>query len=157
VESTDSDFDRSALLTYLFVAHVGPGDLVQATAWSGDVNGTPSATGAYGWFNLVNISRGTTFSGGIARPGGTTFFGSSAEWIMERVTNGSTPMFLANYGGVLPVRVGSMAALVMGSGTVHNLATDSSVQVTMMNGSSTMSTVAMVNQQTEDFTWVNWR
>jgi hypothetical protein len=135
---------------------VAAGDLVQATAWSGDVNGNPSATGDYGWFNLVNVTRGTTYSGNIARPSGTTFVGRSAEWIMERPTVNSTVAWLANYGGVLPVRVGSLAALVYGSSAVHTLATDFSIQVTMLNGTSTMSTVSMVNSQTEDFTWVNW-
>jgi hypothetical protein len=60
-----------------------PGDSFWALAWVGDANRQYDPNGAYGWFNMWDLTQRQGVLVGVAL-GSTRFYGSTAEWIMER-------------------------------------------------------------------------
>jgi len=65
--------------------NVAAEDYIYAQAWRGDSNGMIDGEyGPYGWFYIYDETRGTYYTGSIAQPSDTAFWGVNAEWIMER-------------------------------------------------------------------------
>ena len=75
---------------------VNPGDLIFTEVWMGNAGSSPTLSGAFGIFLIMNLSTGVSTS--IYTPvGGTHVSGSEAVWIMERPTVGNSLPDLADY------------------------------------------------------------
>ncbi len=135
---------------------VNPGDRIHSWTWVTDANGNYSAQPTKGWFYMWNQTQNVYVYTSINLPSGVTFNGHSAEWVLERPTVGGTISSLANY---------SWAQLTNASvydlwGAQHLYAgdqSDTSLNVTMMNNSTVLSTVAPVSSSTMQFTWHAWQ
>ena len=116
-------------------------------AFAGDLS-----PGSIGYFYLYNETENVAspFSS-TTQPANTTFTGHQAEWIMEWPGLGAGNG-LAPYGSTEVS--GAWASDYGGASYLYSSA--SSTQVTMTNGSITLSSVAPVNQSTMEFTWQNY-
>jgi hypothetical protein len=77
---------------------VGPGDHMLVQVWMGNAGSKPTLAGAFGVCFLHNLSNGTYTYVYITPPAGTTFTGSSADWIMERPAVDGVLPDLSDYG-----------------------------------------------------------
>ncbi len=108
----------------------------------------PSLTGFFGQFVIVN--QATSMYTWVYTPRGSTDAGGSdAEWIMERPTvEGGLPD-LADYN---PSQMSHAVARQVAGGyvTYQGAANE---QITMLNGSDTLSTVSAIDAVTMRFNW----
>jgi hypothetical protein len=132
---------------------VNPGDEIYCWVWVGTANDTWSATGGVGWFYVWNVTQNNVAAYlSTAAPSGTVFNGHQAEWVMERPTVNGSVANLANYSSA---RIYDAWAYDYAYQT-HYYGSDYSINVTMANGSTVLSTVAPVDQWTMQFTWHNY-
>lgn len=106
---------------------VRPGDFISAEVWVGDVNGNPNPSGGYGWFFISNSRANASYEGKISQPGGVTYRGNCAEWIIERFNSNGTHWGLGNYGTASMVNVFARDS----SGAQRDFSTDSSYDIQM--------------------------
>jgi hypothetical protein len=90
--------DAMADLQQLTNFKVSPGDHMLGQVWMGNAGSKPTLTGVFGVCFLFNLTTGTYTYVYITPPAGTTFTGSSAEWIMERPAVDGVLPDLSNYG-----------------------------------------------------------
>jgi hypothetical protein len=136
---------------------VNPGDEIACWTWVGTSNGTKSPTGNVAWFYMWNKKQNTA-TGYLSTkaPSGTVFNGHQAEWVLERPEVNGSLATLANYQKATM----TYPAALDFNGNWHYYngdSTNTSVSLTMMNGSDVLSTVAAVNANTIQFTWVNYQ
>ena len=147
---------------------VNPDDYMHVTVWVGDSTGAQTPLGHTAWFSIVDQtqSQGGIYSTPLA---GTSFSGSTAEWIMERpcVANCFGPASgwvfpdLAHYG---PVIMTDAWVSTPTSGTkVTNYSTAENVRINMYNNNynfpdnNWLSTVYSTSTPTEmQFLWRNY-
>ena len=83
---------------------ISPGDELYVEVWSGDASGNFAANGPYGWYFIYDYATTGYSQFSVAKPSGTTFYGTTAEWILEDPnSSGSLPgqgQYLADYGNV---------------------------------------------------------
>jgi hypothetical protein len=135
---------------------VNPGDEIYSVVWMGDADGNLNPWGGHGYFWFEDETTGqytylsTQFNSG-------TFYGKSAEWIMER------PRF--SFG--LPDLSDYYYAVMQdpwaytGDNTWGNYLNGgdgaTSYQITMYNGNDALSTVYPINSNEMEFIWLNYR
>ncbi len=134
--------------------NVNPGDEIFSEVWMGDAYGNLDPNGGYGYFWFEDVSTGqyaylsTPFSSG-------TFTGSSAEWVMERPTIGGNLPDLADYSYAYMLYPYAYRA----DGVYRNYLDTSDVtseQITMYNGSNSLSTVVPIDSNTMEFFWLGY-
>lgn len=130
---------------------VNPGDDIEVWVWVANAANTWSATGGNGWFLVWNATQNVQTEVTTVIPAGVTFTGHTAEWIMERPTVNGTITSLANYG---TAQMTDSWACDFSYGT-HYFGSDTSTQLTMMNGTDELSSVAPVTTRAMTFTWHN--
>jgi len=131
---------------------VGPGDHMLGQVWMGNVGSVPTFSGALGVCFLFNLTHGNSTYVYIAPPAGTTFTGSSAEWIMERPTIDGALPDLSDYGAAMMLNAWAQrtdGTVVFSSGNPY------SVQITMTDDAgSIMSTVTRLSDSSMVFNWL---
>lgn len=126
------------------------GDLIYSESWIGDSTGVVTPSGGYGWFYIVDVTNGHSYEGKIAKPNGApAFSGTSAEWIVERGPNVNGLLPFADYQ---TVTMTNMLADANGSYS-HDIATDQSINISMLSGNNLMSSVVQQGPQQAQFTW----
>jgi hypothetical protein len=122
---------------------VGPGDHMLGQVWMGNAGSKPTLTGVFGVCFLFNLTTGSYTYVYITPPAGTTFTGSSAEWIMERPAIDGVLPDLSDYGVATMFNAWAQRA----DGTVvHPSGNPCSLQVTMTNDAgATLSSVARLS------------
>jgi hypothetical protein len=131
---------------------VSPGDLIFTEVWMGNAGSSPTLSGAFGIFLIMNLSTGVSTS--IYTPvGATSVSGSEAVWIMERPTvNGSLPD-LANYGSAI---MSSASARRVNAARHQGYVAYQGArnkQITMVNGADILSTVTPIDAYSMRFNW----
>jgi len=133
---------------------VNPGDRLHAWTWVKDANGNYSTNVQVGWFYMWNQTQNVYVYYSINKPSGANFSGHSAEWVMERPTVLGSTSSLANYSWAQMTN--ALAYDLWGGSHLYGGdSSDTSWNVTMMNGSTVLSTVAPVNSSTMQFTFHN--
>lgn len=134
---------------------VSPGDEIFAEMWIGWVGAGPDLSGGFGVFWLTNNTTGVYTS--VYTPvGSTSVGGSEAEWIVERPTLGSALADLADYGTAQIYYAYARHPLSpkhQGYFNCCDSANPNLLNYTMVNGSTNLSTVAIADSQTMNFTW----
>lgn len=76
-----------------------PGDHIFAQVFVGNSDQDWTVNGDYGWFYIYDSDQGYGYFESDTKPTGKTFYGKSAEWVMERPSTGNPPVPfpLANY------------------------------------------------------------
>jgi len=131
---------------------VGPGDHMLGQVWMGNAGSVPTLSGVFGVCFLQNLSNGSASYVYITPPAGTTFTGSSAEWIMERPTIDGALPDLSDYGAAMMLNAWAQrtdGTLVAPSGNPY------SVQITMTDAAGAiMSTVTRLSNSSMVFNWL---
>jgi len=70
---------------------IAPNDYLENITWVGDSSGNESLSGSYVWTYLYNYRTNTSVTTNAGRPSGT-FYGESAEWVLED-PSGTMPTF----------------------------------------------------------------
>jgi hypothetical protein len=137
-------------------ATISPGDEIFAELSIANAGGSPDLSGFFGYFVIMNLTQGWT-SQVYTQRGTTTVGGSEAEWIVERPTLGSSLTDLANYS---TAQIYNATARRPNSprhqGYVNccdNTGSPSFLNMTMMNGTTNLSTVSVANGAAMNFTW----
>jgi len=133
---------------------VNPGDEIYTWVWVGNAAGAWMPKGGVGWFLVWNTTQNViTPHLSTAAPSGTVFNGHQAEWIMERPTvNGS----LATLTDYATAEVTDAWAYDFAD-KAHYYTSDTSVGLSMYNGSDLLSSVAPVDSMSMEFTWHNYQ
>ena len=120
--------------------YVNPGDDMFVEVWVGDSTGDPKPSGNTAWFQVVDTTQ--SLGGQYSTPlAGTSFSGSTAEWIMERpcAANCSGPSSgwvfndLANYGSVVMSDALVQTPKDVGLKKVIDYSTAENVRINMYN------------------------
>lgn len=131
---------------------VGPGDHMLGQVWMGNAGSVPTLSGVFGVCFLQNLSNGSASYVYITPPAGTTFTGSSAEWIMERPTIDGVLPDLSDYGAAMMLNAWAErtdGTLVASNGNPY------SVQITMTDDAGAiMSTVTRLSNSSMVFNWL---
>jgi hypothetical protein len=136
---------------------IHPGDEIFVEVFIGNAGGGPDLTGFFGQFWIENLT--TSQSTIVYTPrGGTTVVGSEAEWIMERTeliaANGTTSFpDLADYGSATMFNAWARRSNSPRHQGYVSYQGDTNVQITMVNGSDTLSTVAPIDAVSMRFSW----
>ncbi len=134
---------------------VSPGDDIHAWTWMRDPAGNwdSAAKSTVGWFYMWNATQNYYVYWSINEPGGTTFQGNTAEWVLERPTVDGSLSSLANYS--YAQLSNALAYDVAGGSHLYNGdSTDNSSRLTMTgNNNAALSTVAPINSTTMAFTY----
>lgn len=136
---------------------VSPGHQISSQVWMGTSSSTLNQTGPFAWFIISNNTTGRFVKVSLSAPGGTTFKGDSAEWVVERPQVGSTLTTLANYGSA---NMADAKALDGSDGnSVWHLMSDVDplTSLNMVNGSKLLSSSSVTSSTSASFTWVNFR
>jgi hypothetical protein len=131
---------------------VNPGDEIFCEVWIGNAGSAPTLSGAFGVLLLENLT--TSESTMVYTPVGTTVVGGSeAVWIMERPSLGTALTDLADYASARMFNAYARKAnSARGRGYVpYQGATN--LQITMINGTSTLSTVTPIDTYSMRFDW----
>jgi hypothetical protein len=136
---------------------INPGDVVYASSWVGDSYGNNVSTGNYSWLYMYNETQFTSTTVSTEAAAGSTFDGSTAEWILEN-TEKCTWYFgwtctdtgdLANYGTMYMNTADAMTS----DYNYHSWNTDNSYLVNMVDY-NVMSSVVIDNPSDSLlFTW----
>jgi hypothetical protein len=131
---------------------VNPGDEIFCEVFVANAGGSPSLGGAFGQFVIHNLT--TSEYTWIYTPVGTTKVGGSeAVWIMERPSLGTSLTELANYGRtVMSSSYARRANSGRGQGYVPYQGANN-IQITMVNGADTLSTVTAIDAYSMRFNW----
>jgi len=134
---------------------VSPGDHMMSQVIMGYVGPQGAIEGALGACYLYNLTTKTTVWVYVLPPAGTSFNGSSAEWIMERPTiNGALPD-LSDYNAATMFNAWAQRA----DGTeVASSGNPNSVRITMTDDLGViLSTVTAVTDSSMAFYWIEFR
>jgi hypothetical protein len=132
---------------------VNPGDLIFTEVWMGNAGSSPTLSGAFGIFVMYNMTRGTSTS--IYTPvGGTKVSGGEAVWIMERPLFPSGLPDLANYGSAFMFNASARKANAGRHSGYIAYQGARNKQITMINGSDTLSRVTPIDAHMMRFDWV---
>ncbi|HUJ28489.1 MAG TPA: G1 family glutamic endopeptidase [Myxococcales bacterium] len=133
---------------------VNPGDNIYCWVWVDTSAGAWAPNGNVGWFYVWNTTQNVA-SGYLSTvaPSGTVFNGHQAEWVMERPQVGGSITQLANYSWA---QIYDAWAYDYAYKT-HYYQSDSSWNLTMVNGNDVLSTVAPADSMTMNFTWHNYQ
>ena len=132
-----------------------PGDHMMGQVIMGNVGPVGAEEGALGVCYLFNLTTNTSVWIYILPPAGTTFTGSSAEWIMERPTINGVLTDLSDYSAATMFNAWAQRA----DGTeVASSGNSDSVQITMTDTLGViMSTVKPVSNSSMAFYWIAFR
>lgn len=127
---------------------VQPGDEIFVEVYIANAGGMPNLSGYFGQFFITNSRTG---QGGwlYTERGSTMVTGSEAVWIMERPTVSGSLADLANYGSATM----SHAYARRTDRKYVDYQGDTNFQISMVNGTNVLSTVAAVDATTMQFTW----
>ena len=119
---------------------INPGDEIFSEVWIGNAGSSPTLSGAFGVLLLENLT--TSESTTVYTPVGSTVVGGSeAVWIMERPSLGTALTDLADYSSARMFNAYARKA----NSTRHRgyvpYQGANNLQITMINGPSTLSTV----------------
>jgi hypothetical protein len=131
---------------------VNPGDQIYTEVWMGNAGSMPTLSGVFGVFLVMNLTRGE-YSTIYTPVGSTTVSGSEAVWIMERPTVGGVLPDLANYGTTTMSNAWAKSVNSAGAQTYRAYQGARNKQISMTNGSNTLSTVAPITTSSMQFTW----
>jgi hypothetical protein len=132
---------------------VAPGDDLHAWTQVTDDDGAPSATPSVAWFYLFDATQNLYTRVSTAIPGGVTFNGHTAEWILERPDVDGSLTGLAEYAS--PASLFNASATDLTGGR-HDYTSDSSRRISMIDdgtGKTLLSSVAAVSATEMQFTW----
>lgn len=134
---------------------VNPGDLIFTEVWMGNAGSSPTLSGAFGIFLIMNLSTGVSTS--IYTPvGGTHVSGSEAVWIMERPTVGGSLPDLADYrSAVMSSASARKANAARHEGYVAYQGARNK-QISMVNGADILSTVTPIDANSMRFNWLRF-
>jgi hypothetical protein len=131
--------------------NVSPTDEIYAEAWSGDVDGNVTATGAYGWYYIEDITASNYLQVSLVKPSGATFSGQTAEWILENPN--SAAQNLADYSTTAIFDAYSYDT----TNTWITAYSQGTTQWQMYDQSVLLSSTTAPNSSSYlDFTWHNW-
>jgi hypothetical protein len=131
---------------------VNPGDQIFTEVWMGNAGSSPTLSGVFGIFLVMNLTTGT-YSQIYTPVGSTSVSGSEAVWIMERPTVGGALPDLANYGTALMFNASARKANASGGQGYIAYQGARNKQISMINGSDTLSSVTPVTASSMLFTW----
>ena len=131
---------------------VNPGDLIFTEVWMGNAGSSPTLSGAFGIFLMMNLS--SCVSTSIYTPiGGTRVSGSEAVWIMERPTVAGSLPDLANYGSAIMSSASARKANAAPHQGYIAYQGARNKQITMVNGPDILSTVTPIDANSMRFDW----
>jgi hypothetical protein len=131
---------------------VNPGDEIFAEVWIGNAGSGPTLSGVFGVLAFENLT--TSESTWVYTPVGTTVVGGSeAEWIMERPTVGGSLPDLADYGSTRIFNAWARRANSPRHRGYVPYSDSHNVQITMINGADTLSTVTAIDTTSMRFDW----
>jgi hypothetical protein len=139
---------------------VNLGDEFFVEVFIGNAGGGLDLSGFFGQFWIENLTASTSTI--IYTPrGSTNVVGSEAEWIMERPTltasNGTTSLpDLADYGSATMFNAWARRSYSGRHQGYVSYQDDTNEQITMFNGSDTLSTVAPIGAVSMSFSWKNF-
>jgi len=129
---------------------INPGDSIFSEVWVGNAGSSPTLSGAFGVFFFENTT--TSQYTYIYTPVGSTVVGGSeAVWIMERPTVSGNFPDLADYGSATMSHAYARRANSPKNYVAYQ--GDTNLQITMVNGSDTLSTVSPVDAFSMSFSW----
>ena len=131
---------------------VNPGDLIFTEVWMGDAGSSPTLSGAFGIFLIMNLSSGA-YTNIYTPVGGTRVSGSEAVWIMERPTVGNSLPDLANYGSAIMSSASARKANAKRHQGYIAYQGARNKQITMVNGADVLSTVTPIDANSMRFNW----
>ena len=131
---------------------INPGDEIFSEVWIGNAGSSPTLSGAFGVLLLENLT--TSESTTVYTPVGSTVVGGSeAVWIMERPSLGTALTDLADYSSARMFNAYARKA----NSTRHRgyvpYQGANNLQITMINGPSTLSTVTPIDTYSMRFDW----
>jgi hypothetical protein len=141
---------------------VTAGDELIGAVWVGGPTDTAHPLGSYGYYYLENTTTHTYVRSYVTAPPiiifGNCLFacdpfrGASAEWVMERPTVNGSLLDLSNYGNA--VMTNGFAVQASGKLVYPSSSEPSVVSVTMVNGSTKLSTARPIWDGLSVFTWL---
>jgi peptidase A4-like protein len=131
---------------------INPGDEIFCEVWMGNAGSAPTLSGAFGVLLVENLT--TSESTTVYTPVGTTVVGGSeAVWIMERPSLGTALTDLADYASARMFNAYARKAnSSRGRGYVPYQGANN-LQITMINGATTLSTVTPIDTYSMRFDW----
>jgi hypothetical protein len=131
---------------------INPGDEIFVEVYVANAGGSPDLNGFFGQFWVENLSNNHFTI--VYTPRGTTVVGGSeAVWIMERPTvNGSLPD-LADYNSAIMFDAYARRNKSARHAGYVPYQGDTNLQITMMNGSDSLSTVSAIDAYSMRFSW----
>jgi hypothetical protein len=134
---------------------VNPGDQIFTEVWMGNAGSMPTLSGAFGVFLVMNLTNGS-YSQIYTPIGGATVSGSEAVWIMERPSLGGSLPDLANYGATLMQHAYARTAPASGGHSFVAYQGARNKQISMTNGSNTLSSVIPLTATSMFFIWLRF-
>lgn len=131
---------------------INPGDEIFCEVWVGNAGSGPTLSGALGVFLLENL----TTSEAVAvdtRVGTTVVGGSEAVWIMERPSLGTALTDLADYASARMFNAYARKANSPPQRGYVPYQGANNLQITMINGATTLSTVTPIDTDSMRFQW----
>jgi hypothetical protein len=131
---------------------VNPGDTIFTEVWMGNAGSSPTLSGSFGIFVIMNLTTGA-YTNIYTPVGGTSVSGSEAVWIMERPTVGGSLPDLANYGSAI---MSSASARKANAGNHQGYIAYQGArnkQITMVNGTDILSMVTPIDANSMRFDW----
>ena len=131
---------------------VNPGDEIFCEVWMGNAGSGPTLSGAFGVMLLENLT--TSESTWVYTPVGTTVVGGSeAVWIMERPSLGTALTDLADYSSARMFNAYARKANSARHRGYVPYQGANNLQITMINGANTLSTVTPIDTYSMRFDW----
>jgi hypothetical protein len=131
---------------------VHPGDEIFSQVWIGNAGSSPTLAGAFGVFFIENMTT-SEYTWVYTPVGSTVVGGSEAVWIMERPTVGGSFPDLADYHSATMFNAYARRAnSARHQGYVPYQGANNN-QLTMFNGSDTLSTVTPIDTYSMRFDW----
>lgn len=131
---------------------INPGDEIFCEVWIGNAGSGPTLSGAFGVLLLENLT--TSESTTVYTPVGTTVVGGSeAVWIMERPSLGTALTDLADYTSARMFNAYARKANSPRHRGYVPYQGANNLQITMVNGATTLSTVTAIDTYSMRFDW----
>ena len=131
---------------------INPGDEIFCEVWIGNAGSGPTLSGAFGVLLLENLT--TSESTTVYTPVGTTVVGGSeAVWIMERPSLGTALTDLADYASARMFNAYARKANSPRHRGYVPYQGANNLQITMVNGATTLSTVTPIDTYSMRFDW----
>lgn len=134
---------------------VNPGDEIFVEVYVANAGGSPNLNGFFGQFWIENLSN-NHFTIVYTPRGSTVVGGSEAVWIMERPTVGGSLPDLADYSSAIMFDAYARRNNSARHAGYVPYQGDTNLQITMMNGSDSLSTVSAIDAYSMRFSWKNF-